>query len=357
MKVLVTGGSGFIGRYLSDYLASRGHEVTGTYLSRAELSNRMPLHEAVTWVPLDVRDGAKVREVVERTRPDAVFHLAAQAYANQSWKDPADTFDTNILGTIYLYEALLKNPPSEGILLAASASAYGSGHPLPIAEDAPFRPINPYGVSKASQELISYQYAHNFGMRIVRARLFITTGPGKRGDALNDFAQQVVAVERTGRPGELRVGNLETRRDISDVRDVVRAIWTVFESGEPDRPVNVGRGEACSIRWMAEQLCGQARVPVTIATDRALFRPSDEPEIRADVRRLAELGYAPQVGLDRTLRDALEYWREDEGSPGSAEAKHAGRAPRRPSAGADSSPRDGPGRGSGRRRPSEPSRR
>ena len=311
MKVLVTGGSGFIGRYLSDYLASRGHEVTGTYLSRAELSNRMPLHEAVTWVPLDVRDGAKVREVVERTRPDAVFHLAAQAYANQSWKDPADTFDTNILGTIYLYEALLKNPPSEGILLAASASAYGSGHPLPIAEDAPFRPINPYGVSKASQELISYQYAHNFGMRIVRARLFITTGPGKRGDALNDFAQQVVAVERTGRPGELRVGNLETRRDISDVRDVVRAIWTVFERGDPKQPVNIGAGQSFSVRGIAETLTRLARVPITLETDRALLRPTDEAEIRSDISRLRALGYAPSIPLERTVEDSLNYWREN----------------------------------------------
>jgi GDP-4-dehydro-6-deoxy-D-mannose reductase len=347
MKVLVTGASGFIGRYLTEFLAQRGDEVTGTYLSKPELANRMPLHDSVRWVPLDIQNGPSVHRLVDRTRPDAVFHLAAQAYANRSWQDPIDTFETNLLGTIHLYEALRKRPPSRGVLLAASASAYGSGHPLPIGEDAPFKPINPYGVSKASQELISYQYAHNFGLRIVRARLFITTGPGKRGDALNDFARQVVEIERTGKPGELHVGNLDTRRDISDVRDVVRAIWTVFESAEPDIPVNVGRGEACSIRWMAEQLCRQARVPVSIVTDRALFRPSDEPEIRADIGRLQRLGYAARVSLEQTIRDALEYWRAEEvprsrRSPSAGPARgHPARGPLRPGSGTSRTP---PGR-------------
>jgi len=336
MRVLVTGASGFIGRYLSDHLAREGHEVVGTYLSEAELRGRKPLHPAVTWVPLDVRSDEQVREIVERTRPDAVFHLAAQAYAGRSWEAPAETFETNILGTVHLYEALRRSPPPKGILLAASASAYGSGHPLPISEDAPFRPINPYGVSKASQELVSYQYAHNFGLRIVRARLFITSGPGKRGDALNDFAQQVARIERAGAPGGLHVGNLETRRDISDVRDVVRAMWTVFEHGEPDVPVNIGRGEAASIRGIAEQLCSEARVRVSLVPDRALLRPSDEPEIRADVRRLKALGYAPSVPLERTIHDALDYWRQEleptaEGvTSGAPAAGRPGRAVARP---------------------------
>jgi len=316
MKVLVTGASGFIGRYLSEFLAQQGHEIVGTYLSPPELGGSMPLDERVTWVPLDLRDPREVRELVERTRPEAVFHLAAQAYAGQSWKDPADTFATNVLGTIYLYEALRRSPPAQGILLAASASAYGSGHPLPIGEDEPFTPINPYGVSKASQELISYQYHHNFDLRILRARLFITTGPGKRGDALNDFAQKVVAIERTGAAGELRVGNLETRRDISDVRDVVRAIWTVFEKGTPDVPVNVGQGRAYSIRWIADQLCAQATVPVSLTPDPELFRPSDEEEIRADVRRLEGLGYSPQIPFEQTIRESLEYWRGEARSSG-----------------------------------------
>ena len=328
MKILVTGGSGFIGRYLTDALARRGDEVVATYLSAAELDNRMPRHEAVTWVPLDLRDDRSVREVVERSRPEAVFHLGAQAYAGQSWKDPVDTFDTNVLGTIRLYEALRRAPPRAGILLAASASAYGSGHPLPIGEDASFTPINPYGVSKASQEILSYQYAHNFGLRIAHARLFITTGPGKRGDALNDFAQQVVAVERTGRSGVLKVGNLDTRRDISDVRDVVRAMLLVFGAPELTVPVNVGRGEATSIRWIAEELCRQAKVPVTIATDRALFRPSDEPEIRADITRLRSLGYASEVPLEQTIREALEYWRD--GDRRTPAVRGATRPPARP---------------------------
>jgi len=342
VKVLVTGASGFIGRHLVEFLVRDGHEVTGTYLQRPELASRLPLPAEVCWAPLNLQDGPRVRSLVERVRPEAVFHLAAQAYAGQSWKDPADTFATNVLGTIHLYEALRARPPPKGILLAASASAYGVGHEMPIGENAPFRPINPYGVSKASQELISYQYAHNFGLRIVRARLFITTGPGKRGDALNDFAQQVVNVERSGRAGELRVGNLDTSRDISDVRDVVRAIWNVFVAGKPDEPVNIGRGKACSIRWIVEQLCREARVPIAVVTDQARFRPSDEPVIEADVRRLLALGYSPKVSLETTIHDALEYWRGEgpdrparrprSGSPGRAASRarvaEGGRRPR-----------------------------
>ncbi len=343
MKVLVTGGSGFIGRYLCERLATEGHSVTATYLSRPELSNRLPLAKGIQWLPLDLRDGPSVGPLVRRVRPEAVFHLAAQAYAGQSWKDPADTFATNVLGTIHLYEALRNDPPARGVLLAASASAYGSGHPMPIGEDAPFRPINPYGVSKASQELLSYQYYQNYDLRIVRARLFITTGPGKRGDALNDFAEQIARAERTGRPGELQVGNLETRRDISDVRDVVRAILRVFEAGRPEEPVNIGRGESHSIRWIVERLREEAQVPIRVRVDRSRLRPSDEPEIRADVRRLAGLGCRPELGLERTIHDALEHWR-GESTERRPAAHGSPRAPRRAAAGGARKPRRGTAR-------------
>jgi GDP-4-dehydro-6-deoxy-D-mannose reductase len=310
MRVLITGGSGFIGRYLASEAVRRGHEVVATYLAPSELELAPRPPDVVRWEALDIRDRAQVDRMVDSTRPDAVFHLAAQAYAAKAWAAPAETFDTNVLGTVHLYEALRRHPPREGTFLAASAAAYGTVAKLPTAEDASLHPVNPYGVSKACQDMLSWQYASNFGLRILRGRLFITTGPGKTGDALNDFAQRVAKLERKGEPGRLRVGNLDVRRDISDVRDVVRAIWTVFEHGDPALPVNIGAGESFSIRRIAETLTRLARTPVALEPDPTLLRPTDEPDIRSDIGRLRSMGYAPTIPLDRTIADSLDHWRE-----------------------------------------------
>jgi GDP-4-dehydro-6-deoxy-D-mannose reductase len=309
MRILITGASGFIGRALSAYAVHQGHEVVGTYLHNAELSARDLPKSGVRWEPLDMQDLPRIGPFLEKVRPDAVFHLAAQAYAKKAWADPADTFRTNVLGTIALYEALKSHPPPEGTLLAASGSAYGAPAKLPIGEDTPLNPTNPYGVSKACQDMLSLQYSLNFGLRIVRARLFGTTGPGKTGDAMNDFAKQVAAIERTGRPGELKVGNLDSLRDVSDIRDVVRAMWLIFEKGDPKDPVNVGAGRSHSIRWIADELVRLARVPLAVTPDPALFRPTDEPDNRADVSRLRALGFEATYPLERTIADALEFWR------------------------------------------------
>ncbi|MGA8710719.1 MAG: GDP-mannose 4,6-dehydratase [Thermoplasmata archaeon] len=310
MRVLITGGSGFIGRYLAGAAIDLGHEVIATYWAASEL-DRMPVAAAgARWEPLDLANGSQVDRLVETTHADAVFHLAAQAYPARAWKAPEETFDTNVLGTVRLFEALRRHPPREGIFLASSAAAYGRVDRLPTSEDAPLQPVNPYGVSKACQDMLSMQYSLNFGLRIIRGRLFITTGPGKTGDALNDFAQRVATVEREGRPGSLKVGNLDVRRDISDVRDVVRAIWTVFEKGEPLQPINIGAGQSFSIRTIAESLVRLARVPLAFEPDASLLRPTDEPEIRSDISRLRALGYSPSLPIERTIEDSLAYWRE-----------------------------------------------
>jgi GDP-4-dehydro-6-deoxy-D-mannose reductase len=309
MRLLITGASGFIGRNLVAYAVASGHEVVGTYLAAHELNARGVPESGVTWKQLDMENAAGVAELVETVRPEGVFHLAAQAYAKKAWADPAGTFRTNVLGTIYLYEALRKHPPKHGTLLASSGSAYGVPAELPVREDVPLNPTNPYGVSKACQDMLSLQYALNFDLRIVRARLFGTTGPGKTGDALNDFAQQIAAIERTGKAGRFKVGNLDTLRDVSDLRDVLKAMWRIFEVGEPTQPVNVGAGRSYSIRYIAEGLQKLSKVPVEIVQDPGLLRPTDEPDNRSDIRRLLALGYSPSYPLDRTIADALDYWR------------------------------------------------
>ena len=258
---------------------------------------------------MDLGDSDRVRSVVERVRPEGVFHLGAQSMPSRSWADPVATYRTNIFGTIHLYEALRAYPPSGGVVFASSCSAYGEQSGTPISEDAPLRPVNPYGVSKAAGDMISHQYSRDFGLRIVRARLFSTTGPGKQGDAPNDFARQLASAEREGRELPLRVGNLRAERDFSDVRDVVRALRLLLDRGEADQAVNVGSGHSRAIRTVLETLVRAARVPVRIETDPDLLRPADERSLVADVRRLRSLGFAPEIPLEVTLTDALEFWR------------------------------------------------
>jgi len=280
-------------------------------MSKEELSARGLPHNGVRWVTLNMQDPAAIDALVAEVRPDAVFHLAAQAYAKKAWADPLDTFRTNVLGTIALYEALRRNPPRQGVLLTASASAYGVPSQLPIPEDIPLNPTNPYGVSKAAQEMLSLQYSLNFDLRIVRARLFGTTGPGKTGDALNDFARQIAAIERTHKPGILKVGNLTTKRDVQDIRDAVKALWLVFEKGVPSEPVNVGSGNCYSIGWIAATLAGMSKVAIEIQEDTAKIRPTDEPANQADVSRLRALGYTASIPFEQTIADSLEFWRRE----------------------------------------------
>ena len=311
MRILITGASGFIGRSLAVFAVEQGHTVLGTFQNDSELAHRDLPRERIRWEHLEMQDREAVTHLVKEYRPEGVFHLAAQAYAKRAWADPADTFRPNVLGTIYLYEALKEHAPQSSTLLAAAGAAYGTPTRLPVTEDTPLNANNPYGVSKACQDMLSFQYSMNFGLRITRARLFGTTGPGKTGDALNDFARQIAALERAGKGGAIRVGNLEPLRDVSDIRDVLRAMWLVFEKGNPAEAVNVGAGRSFSVRWILDQLVRQAKVPVEVRSDPALFRPTDEPDNRSDISRLRALGFEAQYPMERTITDALDFWRRE----------------------------------------------
>ncbi|HTS33104.1 MAG TPA: GDP-mannose 4,6-dehydratase [Thermoplasmata archaeon] len=309
MRALVTGGTGFLGSYMATHLAAQGDEVTATYLPRATPGQPAPV-PGVKHVPLDVTDPLQVGRVMAESRPDVIYHFAGQAFVIPSWEDPAGTFAVNLTGTLHLLEELRHHFPKTDFAFAGSGTEYGDPPKVPTPEDSPLRPTSPYASSKAGADLLCYQYFRSFETQVFRYRIFGTTGPGKRGDSTNDFASQIATLERQAGPRVLRVGNLDKRRDIQDVRDAVRAMVTVVERGEPGEAYNIASGVPRLVQDNLRTLLSFARVPISVQTAAEKIRIVDEPVHLADVSRLQHLGWSPRIPFEDTLREILDSWRE-----------------------------------------------
>jgi len=311
VKVLITGMTGFIGRYLAESLIGEVNEVIGTGYRERERQllptrlRKVPLHI------LDMRDRTMVEKIVESVRPDCIYHLAGQAYVIPSYRDPVTTFEANVLGTIYLLEAVRRSCPRASVALACSGSEYGIPRKLPISEDHPLEAVSPYGVSKAAQDLLAHQYHASHGLNTFRLRLFGTTGPGKVGDAPNDFASQIARAEANGGRGVVQTGDLSTARDISDVRDIVRAMQLVVRRGEPGEAYNLGHGAPVRVREVLDQLLALSTASLKVVSVPERMRPSDEPILYPDTTKVKKLGWKPQIPLNQTLADILDFWRKN----------------------------------------------
>ncbi len=307
-RALVTGATGFLGRYMAGFLSERGHEVVSTYF-HTPLNVASPVPLAGEPRQLDVRDPAAVLAVVREVEPDVIYHFAGQAYVVPSWERPAETFDVNLWGTLHLLEAVRRSRPNCALAFAGSGTEYGEPERVPTPEDSPLLPTSPYATSKAAADLLCYQYFRSFGLPVFRYRIFGTTGVGKRGDVCNDFASQIARLESNGGEKILRVGDLDKRRDIQDVRDAVRAMVTVVERGVPGEAYNIGAGAACEVRWILETLRSLSQRPFEVLEEDARRRKVDEPVHLADVGRLRGLGWSPQIPLQETLEAILGDWR------------------------------------------------
>ncbi|MCI4351810.1 MAG: GDP-mannose 4,6-dehydratase [Thermoplasmata archaeon] len=307
LKVLLTGAGGFLGSWMAGYLQSQGVEVIATGL--ADGKDGRPPASAGQVEPLDVRDRAQVNRVIEIHHPDVVYHFAGQAFLVPSWEDPAGTMTTNLFGTLNLLEALRRDSPRTRFAFAGSGTEYGDAEIIPTPETSPLKPTSPYASSKAAADLLCYQYFRSFELPVFRYRIFGTTGPGKRGDSVNDFASQIAAVERGGVPGVVRVGNLDKSRDVTDVRDAIRAMVQVVERGEPGEAYNIGSGVPRKVSETLDRLISMARVPVTAEKDTTRLRMVDDPVHLADIGRLHRLGWKPEIPFDRTLAETLDHWR------------------------------------------------
>jgi GDP-4-dehydro-6-deoxy-D-mannose reductase len=316
MRVLITGITGMVGSHLAEYCLERGDvEVVGTIRWRSRRENIAALGDRVRLVEIDLRDQAGVRRLIEDVRPEAIFHLAAQSYVPASWAGPADTLTTNVLGQVYLLEAMRDlGMTGVPVHIAGSSEEYGLVRPeeTPITEENPLRPLSPYAVSKVTQDLLGWQYHRSFGLRTVRTRAFNHEGP-RRGEVFvtANFAKQIAEIEAGLRPAVLEVGNLDARRDWHDVRDTVRAYWLAAFEGEPGDVYNIGRGQALSIREMLDLLLSMAKVGVDVRPVPERMRPSDVELLVCDPTKFhRQTGWEPKIPFEQTLRDTLEYWRE-----------------------------------------------
>jgi len=310
MRALITGATGFAGSHLVEECLAAGYEVVGASLSPIPATG---VPAGVTLRQCDLGRLEAVEALMAEARPDRVFHLAGQAAVGAAWNDPAGTFAANVFLTQHVLEAVHRQAPAARVLAVGSGEVYGAVDParMPVTEEEPFRPLNPYGVSKAAADLLALQYYLAFDLHVVRVRPFNHIGPRQRqGFVLADFAAQVAAIERGEAPPVLATGNLAAARDFTDVRDVARAYHLALEQGTPGAVYNVCSGSPTPIGALLEALLRASLVPIRVETDPALYRPVDRPEIFGDNAALrTATGWQPSIPLRQTVVDTLAYWR------------------------------------------------
>jgi GDP-4-dehydro-6-deoxy-D-mannose reductase len=300
---LVTGAAGFAGSHLVDHLLERAPAVGGWYNPAAPA----PARANVEWRGVGLLDRAAVAAALRDSGRAAIFHLAGEADLGQSWNDPARALRVNAVGTHYLLDAVAEAGLTCPVLVTCSAAVYRPSLEA-LTEDAPIGPSSPYGLSKLAQELVARGPGPG---RVIVTRPFNHAGPRQSAAYVTSaFARQIAAIEAGRLEPVLRVGNLDARRDVSDVRDVVRAYALLLERGRDRQPYNVCSGQAFRIGDLLEFLLSLARVPIDVRQDPARLRPSDTPVVLGSPAALArDTGWAPSHEIRDTLRDLLEYWR------------------------------------------------
>ncbi len=313
MRALITGAGGFVGSHLCAYLLrNTDWQMVGTVYPHPVESQ--PPEPRLRLTHADLRDPEGVRALVDEAQPDYVFHLAAQSFVPTSLADPWDTLENNIRAQLNLLEAVRLSGREVRVLVIGSNEEYGAPKPeeLPQTEGSPLRPNNPYAVSKVAQDFLGLQYHLAYGLPVVRVRPFNHTGPGQSPRfVVPAFASQIARIEAGLQEPVMKVGNLDTARDFSDVRDIVRAYHLAVTQGEPGEVYNLASGRARSVQGLLETLLSLADTEIRVERDPARYRPVDVPEAYGSAEKFRQqTGWEPEIPFEQTLRDTLEYWRE-----------------------------------------------
>jgi GDP-4-dehydro-6-deoxy-D-mannose reductase len=339
LRVLITGITGFAGSHLAEYgLTQDGVEVYGTCRWRSRLDNLQDLAgqgklnnlveerietpqalaslakpKAVNLLQCELADAYSVRNLIATVQPERIFHLAAQSFVLTSWNAPVETFQANVIGQINLFEAIRSVGITPRVHIAGSSEEYGLVYPheVPMKETNPLRPLSPYAVSKVAQELLAWQYFRSYGLQTVVTRGFNHSGP-RRGQVFStsSFAKQIAEIEKGLRPPVIYVGDLESKRDWTDVRDMVRGYWLALEKGLPGEVYNIGSGVTRRIGDMLNTLLALSKNDIEIRQDPARLRPSDVKILWADITKFhRQTGWEPVIPFEQTMRDLLDYWR------------------------------------------------
>lgn len=313
MNVLITGIDGFVGGYLADLLLHYpDYTVYGLIWKRPPL---VPVDPAVHILEADITNRAAFRAAIAASAPSKIFHLAGQAFVPLATSHPLDTFRVNVDGVLNLLECVREDAALSAhtsVLVVGSGEVYGvvPREQIPIREDAPLNPVNPYAVSKACADMITRQYRASFGLDVTVARPFNHLGPGQNelfvGSA---FARQLAEIRAGRREPKLHVGNLEPKRDFTDVRDVVRAYVKILEIPRREPVYNVCSGRAMTIQTLLDHMIQMSGITVEVCYDVALSRKIENPESVGDASRLhAATGWQPLIPIEQTVREILAYW-------------------------------------------------
>ena len=309
--VLVTGAAGFVGSHLLDLLSCDGIHVWGADRPGGRLPSRRPDRSPTEWHAFDLLDRNETVAAIAHLRPLTIFHCGGAAHVGVSFSRTTPTLEVNVLGTHHLLEAVRRSSLPTRVLVPGSGLVYRPSA-TPLAEHHPVAPTSPYALSKLAQEILGAHVHRDDGVAVLLPRAFNHLGPRQDPSfSVSGFARQIALIEAGRADPVLSVGNLDTRRDLTDVRDTVRAYNVISERGEPGRIYNVCTGRAHTIRDVLDALLARARVKVTVQTDASRLRPHDTPLVVGDAGRLErELGWRPEIPIERTLEDLLDYWRE-----------------------------------------------